>query len=131
MTPDTIIVLALVALALTRVWGKPEPVWRQHLNSWRTILGWVAVIAALLIVMNPEFYALGLLSDSTFFDLLVLALGLQLQTVLARVWRHGQAGISAVLGFANFRLCTSYAILLLLFAGPVSIIQKVVHRLSS
>lgn len=41
----------------------------------------------LLIVLNPEFLALGLVGDTALFDALVLFLGLQLQNTVARYWR--------------------------------------------
>jgi len=76
--------LALIACALTRLPDKYKPAWSHRLKSSQTLIGLVAVIMAILIVMSPEFFALGILGDSAFFDLLVLAIGLQLQTVLSR-----------------------------------------------
>ena len=76
--------LALFACALSRVPDRYKP--SAHLQSWRTLIGLVAMIMAILIVITPEFYALGLLGDSSFFDLLVLAIGIQLQVMVSRIW---------------------------------------------
>src|SRR5580765_562841 len=46
----------------------------------------IAVLAAIVILLNPEFLALGLLGDTAFYDVLVLLLGLQLRTVGAQAW---------------------------------------------
>ena len=110
---------------------KDKPAWSRRLESRHVLIGLIAFIAATLIVMSPEFYALGLLGDSTFFDLLVLAISLQLQTVLARLWSRAVAGAAPIKQFATLRLCTTYAMVLLLLAGPASLIQKIAHRLSS
>lgn len=62
-------------------------VWSEHLQGWHQLFGWVAFIVTLLIMMNPEFLALGLLGDAAFFDMLVLALSLQLRSVVFHAWR--------------------------------------------
>jgi hypothetical protein len=41
----------------------------------------------MLIILNPEFLALGLLGDTAFFDMFVLALSLQMHMVVARACR--------------------------------------------
>jgi energy-coupling factor transporter transmembrane protein EcfT len=66
--------LALFVFALTFLPDKYRPTWIHRLNSWQVLIGLVAVIAATLIVMTPEFYALGILGDSAFFDLDVTSL---------------------------------------------------------
>lgn len=76
--------LALFAYALSRVPDRYKP--SAHLQSLRTLIGLAAIIVAVLIVITPEFYALGLLGDSSFFDLLVLAVGIQLQVMASRIW---------------------------------------------
>ena len=131
MTPTIILGLALFACALNGVPDKYKPTWTRRLNSLRTLIGLVAVIAAILIVMNPEFYALGVLGDSAFFDLLVLAISLQLQMYGVRIWGYVAAGISKTMRFARWRLCVTCSVLIFTFDDMVSVIEKVVHRMSS
>jgi hypothetical protein len=81
--------------------------------------------------MTPEFYALGILGDSAFFDILVLAISFQLRGIGSLVWRYVVLGFSPILRFATFRICATSAALLFIFAEIVSTVQKVAHRLSS
>jgi uncharacterized membrane protein len=131
MTLTTILDFALFAYALTRVPDKYKPAWMQHFNSLKTWIGLVALIAAILIVLNPEFYALGIIGDSAFFDLLVLAIGLQLQTIVARVWGYVALGFSVTRRMARWRLCVGCSVLLFTLGDLVSSIQKVMQRISS
>jgi len=101
-----------------------KPVRMQRLNSWRTRIGLLALIATIVIVMNPEFYALGILGDPAFFDLLVLAIGLQLQTILARVWCYAGLGFSIMKRIARWRFYTTCSLLLLAVHNAASAIQK-------
>ena len=88
IAPINVCLLALAAYAVTRLPEKYRPDWTRRLDGWRTLLVVVAFVAAVFIIMNPEMYALGLLGDSAFFDLLVLGLTLQFQTVATRLWSH-------------------------------------------
>lgn len=65
--------------------------WSQHFHGWQKILGVVALAALLTLLMNPEFLVVGLLGDTAFVDLLVLALSLQAQGALAQGRRHAAA----------------------------------------
>jgi hypothetical protein len=47
----------------------------------------IAVFLVLLMAMNPEFLALGFLGDAAFFDIMVLALSLQMNMIASRVWQ--------------------------------------------
>jgi hypothetical protein len=92
----------------------------------------VAVIGAVLILINPEFLALGLLGDAAFVDLLVLLLSLQLQMVGAHVRRWTVAVLSIMRRVMAPRL--SYIAVLSVLAAlqtTCSTIQKAVHRLFS
>ena len=131
MTPTSIFGLALFAYALTCVPDKYRPAWTHRLGSWQTLIGLVAVIAAILIVMNPEFYALGILGDSAFFDLLVLAISIQLQVLLSRIGVHIVAVLAKTIRFINLRIHVNYMVMVLAVDGIVSMIQKVLHRISS
>jgi uncharacterized membrane protein YkgB len=70
--------LSILAYASTRSLNKTKPSWFQHLKGWQKIFGTLAVVLTLLIILNPEFLALGLVGDTAFFDLLILALSLQM-----------------------------------------------------
>ncbi len=61
MTPLIIFGLALFAYALTRMPDKYRPTWSHRLDSLQVSISIVAIIMVILIVMNPEFYALGVL----------------------------------------------------------------------
>jgi hypothetical protein len=86
-------ILILVALILAMLWiGKGEskhsgPRWAEHLRGWQIIFAAAAFVAVLLMMLNPEFLALGLLGDTAFFDVLVLAFGLQFRN--AAFWAEG------------------------------------------
>ena len=131
ITPTLLFGLALAAYALTRVPDKYRPAWTHRLNSWQALIGVVAVVMAVLIVMNPEFYVLGILGDSAFFDLLVLAIGLELQMVMSRVGRFVAARVTR----ARWEISMESSLVawgfVSLFAASVSSIQKVVPRLTS
>ena len=58
----------------------------QHLNGWQKLIGVLAVVMALLIVLNPEFLALGLVVDTAFFEMLVFALSLHLRQLVVRAF---------------------------------------------
>jgi hypothetical protein len=131
MTPTTIFGIALLAYVLTRLPDKFKPKWTHSLNSWQMLIGLVAVIAATLIVMNPEFYALGILGDSAFFDLLVLAITFQLHRVWFRIWSYIVMEFALIIRFMRWRLYATYAALLFIFADIVFTVQKVMHRISS
>jgi hypothetical protein len=131
MTPSIIFGLALFAYALIWMPDKYRPTWTRRLNSWQTLIGLVALIAAILIVLNPEFYALGILGDSAFFDLLVLAISCRLQVFGSRAWRYFAEECSIIKRFLNLRIFATYVTMLFIFTVMVSTIQKVVHRISS
>lgn len=61
--------------------------WLPHLKGWQKLCGVIALLLALLILLNPDFLLLGLLGDTTFFDILVLALSVQMFTYSQWAWR--------------------------------------------
>ena len=91
----------------------------------------MATVAALLVVINPEFLALGILGDSTFFDLLALAIGLQLQVVLSRIGVYVLAGGARVVRFIHWRTFVTCMMLALAVDDIASIAQRVLHRFTS
>lgn len=78
---------AILAHALTRAQKQRAPAWFQHLRGSQKLFGVIALFLMLLMALNPEFLALGLLGDAAFFDLMVLALSLQMHMIVSRVWR--------------------------------------------
>jgi hypothetical protein len=130
-TPAIIFGLALFAYALARVPDKFKPKWSQRLKSWQMLIGLLAVIMAVLIVMNPELYALGILGDSAFFDLLVLAISLQLQTTVSRVWHLVTAWLSKATRRMSMQICFELWCLVAFVSIFVSAVQKTVHRIFS
>jgi hypothetical protein len=131
VSPNLIFGLALLVFALNLVPSKFRHPWIQRLTSWKLLIGLVAVIVATVIVMTPEFYALGILGDSAFFDLLVLAISFQLCGIGARVWRYAVLGFSQIRRFMGLRLNLAYTTLFFVSTELFSTIQKVAHRISS
>ena len=130
-TPAILLGLAMLAYALTRLPDKYRPAWSHRLDSWRTWIGLLAVIIAIVIMMNPEFYALGILGDSAFFDFLVLCLTFQLQSIATRIATVAAGVFSPIKRFAKWRFSTVCTMLLVAFETTVTAIQKIIHRLSS
>ena len=100
---------------------------------WQQLLGVIAFLAAIVIIINPEFVALGFLGDTAFFDLLVLLLSLQLQMVGAQVRSFLVARFSrTVCWFLYPRL--SFALVFSAFVGiatAFATLQRFVHRICS
>src|SRR5207302_10740399 len=78
--------LAMRGYASTRSPSKTRPSRFRHLKGWQKIFGAFALILALVILLSPEFLAVGLLGDAAFFDLLVFALSLQLHVFATRAF---------------------------------------------
>jgi len=134
LTPIILLGMAILAYALSRVPDRIKPAWSQRLEGWQTLFGVVAVILALLIIISPEFLALGLLGDTTFFDVLVLLLSLQLQGFAARAWRSVCGVFSRMMRVMIPRMSISFFMVVMAFVligDVVSAIQKAVHRICS
>lgn len=106
----------------------------EHLNGWQKLFGLIAFFLAVLILMNPDFLALGLLGDATFFDVLVIALSLQMLGFVQMAWRCLRTNF--VRGMRLARIPSPGLRYLLAFSmvaigSAVSTIQKFVHRISS
>ena len=78
---------AMVAYAWTRAPKQSATGWFQHLSGFQKLLGVIAVFVVLLMSLNPEFLALGFFGDTAFFDIMVLALSLQMHTIVSRACR--------------------------------------------
>jgi hypothetical protein len=128
LSPITIIGFALLLLALASVPDQYKPDWFSRLTWWQVLIGLIATFAAFVIIMSPEFYALGLLGDSTFFDLLALAIGLQLQIFLSRSTVYLAAAGAKIIRFLRRRYAVVSVLLALTAAGIFSVITAAVSR---
>ena len=127
---QTIIILACLAFityAIIRRSGQRF----AHFTGWQKLFGLIAVLLAVLILLNPDFLALGLLGDTTFFDLLVMGLSLQMLAFIQPAWRYVVLGFTPIQRFVNWRIYATSTVLLFVFADIISTVQKVVHRISS
>jgi len=133
MTANVLIVAALVAYAFSRFSNRLAVRSREDLKWWQWPVLLVAVIIALLIVVTPEFFALGFLGDAAFFDLLVLLTTLQLHClgVHARTW------LADLVSRAVFWVMTprmSYLLVLSVWAGIADLVGTIAaawNRVSS
>jgi hypothetical protein len=129
-----LLALAVFACASTRSPDKTKPSRFGHLRGWRKIFGVLAVILTLFIILNPDFIALGLIGDSTFFDMLVLALSVQMSAFVAAAFRGCVAVLSRGvrwLGIPSPGLQCMTAVLIPVLICAVTTIQKAVHRILS
>jgi hypothetical protein len=113
---------------------KPTPKWAELLNGSQKLFAIVAVILTLLILLNPEFLALGLLGDAAFFDLMVLALTLQMHAFAARAFQTCLTGLSRGirwLGIPSPGLLYLIGISTFAFRYAASAIQKIMVRILS
>jgi hypothetical protein len=131
MTPTTLLILAVFICGLTRLPDKYRPPWIKRPASWPSLLSLAPVIAALLIVMNPEFYPLGILGDLAFFDILVLGISLQIQITSAGIGSYVAAGLSEIMRLARWRLSVTCSALLLTCDEAASVIQRAAQWISS
>lgn len=103
MQPSTVILLVLMMLvfARTRSPGKTRYAWLQQFGGWQRVFAVIAVLLTLLIVLNPDFLALGLLGDTAFFDVLALALALQMHLYASQALRICLAAWPKVMRILN------------------------------
>ncbi|HVV72498.1 MAG TPA: hypothetical protein VHI52_13540 [Verrucomicrobiae bacterium] len=125
--PLIVMGFVLVALALRRARSQP-------LRGWQKVLGVIAFVFAVVMLLQPEFLALGLFGDTAFLDLLVLAMSLQMHMFVSRTLRW----CIRIFGGCVPRVWTpspglSYllAVSTLVTAGGVSALQKMAHRFLS
>ena len=134
MTPAILLALAILAFAIMRMPDRIKPGWLQRINWWQKLAGLVAVILAVLVLMNPEFLALGILGDAAFFDGLVLLFSLQLQESGARAWHYVGPMLSRAMRWVVTPSPGMYYLLTvsaLALGSAGSTVQKIVHRISS
>ena len=114
--------------------NKAKPTWFQHLRGWQRLLGVLAAILTLLIVLNPEFLALGFLGDAAFFDMMVLALSLQMHTFAAGAFRACVKALSKGVGWLGIPspgLSYLLAVTTIVIGSAVYAFQRAVHRFLS
>jgi len=91
-------------------------------------------VMTMIILLNPEFLALGLLGDSAIFDMLALALSVQMLVSVQWVWHHISRSFVQTMrwvgipspGFRYLLAISTVAI-----TNTFSELQKLLHRISS
>lgn len=108
--------------------------WLPHLQGWQKLCGVIALLLALLILLNPDFLLLGMLGDTTFIDLLVLALSVQMFTYAQWAWRwlrHTIVQSVRWVGIPSFGLRYLVYVSSPFIGSAISSVQKTIHRISS
>jgi hypothetical protein len=126
--------LALVACAFNRTPRRTNRFCAQHLRGWQKLFGLLAVVLTLLIIINPEFLALGLLGDAAFFDMLVLVTSLQMYIFASRAWHSSLSAIAKAarwLGIPSPGLIYLVGVVTPFMASTFSTVQKAVQRIFS
>ena len=130
----TIILLGFALLACRSLRSPHQTKWKwlQRLSGTQKIFGIVAFLLALVILLNPEFLALGFLGDTAFFDMLVLAIGLQLHTHVLAAGRWFATALTKTARWTGipspgFRILL--ALLTVFISDAVSHVQKTLQRI--
>jgi hypothetical protein len=87
-----------------------------------------------LILINPDLLALGLLGDATFFDMLVLILSLQMLFYVQETWRICSKVIVKGLrlfGIPSLGMRSLLSVSAVAIGSVISSIQKLMHRILS
>ena len=124
----------MLALASMRASRQNRLKWFRQLSGSQKIFGVVAFFLTLVILLNPEFLALDFLADTAFFDMLVLALSLQMHTYVIRAFRGFATALTRGMRWAGIPspgLRYELAVWTVLIGSAVSIFQKAVHRIFS
>src|SRR5262249_16382458 len=91
---------AVLAHVLMRAPKQRASAWSQHLQGAQKLFGVVALFLVFLMALNPEFSALGLFGDAAFFDMMALALSLQMHMMVSRVCRGFVTALASCLRWA-------------------------------
>jgi hypothetical protein len=127
-----VVCLAAAVFGLARSAKGDKRGWLSQLSGWQKIVGVIAIVAAILIMLNPEFLALGLLGDSAFFDMLVFGLSLQMIVSVKVVWRWMWDAFSKSMrwmGIPSVGLRYLMAVSMVMMGSVISTAQKIVHRI--
>ncbi len=133
MRKGLVILLSLgVAVLMHRRLMRGGREWYRDLKGWHKLLGLLAILMAVIVILNPDLLALGLLGDSTFFDMLALALSVQMLTSFRLVWHKLSTGLGRGLRWLGipsrgFRFLLTSATVALTSATLA--IQKIAHHL--
>lgn len=123
----------ILVIAFNQSPARAKSQWWQHLKGLQKVIGLVAFVGVLLIMINPEFLALGLLGDTAFFDMLVLALTLQMHLIVVRVWQRCAALVTRgarCMGIPSPGLRYLLALSACFVGDVASSIQRAFHRFS-
>jgi uncharacterized membrane protein YkgB len=137
MHPNFILLLGLfivLTCGLTRAQGKVNPAWSQRFKGWQKLFGAIVVVLALLIILNPEFLALGLLGDTAFFDMLVVALSLQMHLFVTRLWHECVSALTRGMRWVRIPspgMLYLLAVSALAMGSTVLALRKAAHRIFS
>ncbi len=132
--PMVLLGVVIIVLALIRTPGRSNAGWSQYLRGWQRLFGVVALVMALLIVLNPEFLALGLFSDTAFLDVLVLAMSLRMHMVAVRTCRWCVTVVASGMrrmGIPSPGLAYLLGIATVAIGGAASVLQRAVQRVLS
>jgi hypothetical protein len=136
MRETIIILLCLAIFANAFVPGRERTRTARfgHLKGWQKVFGLIAVILAVFILINPDFLALGLLGDATFFDVLVLALSFQMLVFVQESWRFLSTGLAKWLrwvGIPSPGMRLLWTLSMIVTGSVISSIQKIAHKILS
>lgn len=137
MKTQFVILLGLgvvLACVMTRPRNGVKPAWAQQLKGWQKVFGVIALVATMLIILNPEFFALGLLGDTAFFDMFVLALSLQMHMFFVRACRACVVVLARAVRWVSIpspRLSYLMAITALAMGEVATLIRKACRIVSS
>jgi uncharacterized membrane protein YkgB len=129
MQRTLLILLGLAVIAFTFTRKRSQP-----LRGSQKLFGVIAVVCTVLILLQPEFLALGLLGDTAFFEMLVLALSLQMYTYAVQSTRVFVAVLCKSLhwlGIPSPGFSYLLAVLTIGIAGGISTLQKFANRIFS
>src|SRR6187549_1345957 len=99
MSNSLIILIGFVVLVCVFIQSaqRAKPARFPHLQGWQKLFGILAFIIVVLVVINPEFLALGLVGDTAFFDAFVLLLSLQFQSIATRAWHFVRTAFKSMM----------------------------------
>jgi hypothetical protein len=131
MGPLILLSLGLAALAHNRL-KRTRREWFRNLKGWQKWLGLLAILMAVIVLLNPDLLALGLLGDTTFFDMLALALSVQMLSSFRLFWHKISTGFVRGLrwlgipspGFRSLMATATVAL-----ASATSALQKIAPHL--
>jgi hypothetical protein len=133
LDPTTILLLIVLLTILASAQRAAQPVRKislfHQLKGSQRVFGMAAFMAAILIVLTPEFAALGLIGDAALFDALVVVLTVQLHTYFTQAWRGLGRVARQIALIAIPRNRMSHMYIALALEGPRTFLASVHTRL--